>query len=88
MNDPFVHEQAMAFAVRIRSTTKTEDERIRVAFETALGRLSTTKDREEVSQFLKAYRKAVGGAAEKADLESWAAFVRTLFARNEFLFVQ
>ena len=89
MNDPFVHEQAFAFADRVLSQSKEERERIRIAYEMSLARTPQPLEYEEVSRFLKAYRaKRNGVAAEIAERESWAAFARTLLARNEFLFVQ
>jgi len=89
MNDPFVHEQADAFAGRILTLSKNERDRIRWAYEIALARPPLEAEYEEVGRFLKTYReRRQGVAAEVAQRESWAAFTRTLLARNEFLFVQ
>ncbi len=89
MNDPFVHEQAAAFAGRVLTTSKDERDRIRLAYEIALTRPPQELEYEEVSRFLKSYReRRKGVAADVAERESWAAFTRTLLARNEFLFVQ
>lgn len=90
MNDPFVHEQSDAFAARILAGVKDERGRMRLAYELALARPPLDSEHEEISRFLEAYcarRTSAGGTAEQAKRESWAAFARTLFARNEFLFV-
>ena len=83
MNDPFVHQHAAAFAARILSLSKDERDRIRLAYEIALARPPQASEYEEVGRFLKAYRDRKANESQ-----SWAAFARTLFARNEFLFVR
>jgi hypothetical protein len=89
MNDPFVHEQASAFAGRILALAQDERDRIRMAYEIALARPPDAVEYVEVGRFLKAYReRRKGVASDVAQRESWAAFARTLLARNEFLFVQ
>jgi hypothetical protein len=91
MNDPFVHQQAEAFAARILSGAKEERERIRSAYERALARPPQASEYEEVGRFLQAYRNrrlSAGSAAERAERDAWAAFARTLLARNEFMFVR
>ncbi|MEI7685601.1 MAG: PSD1 and planctomycete cytochrome C domain-containing protein [Planctomycetota bacterium] len=89
MNDPFVHEQAAAFAARIAGTTKDERERIRVAYEMALARPPLPAEYEDVGRFFQEYRaQRKGVPAQVVEGESLAALARTLFARNEFLFVQ
>lgn len=89
MNDPLVHEQADAFAGRILAMSKEERDRIRLAYEFALARPPRESEYEEVGRFLKTYRERRQAVrVDAAERESWTAFMRTLFARNEFFFVQ
>jgi len=86
MNDPFVHDQANAFAARVLAARMEEPGRIRLAYETTLARLPSAEEEAAVGRFLQEYRgRAKGPQAETA---AWAALARTLFARNEFLFVE
>lgn len=91
MNDPFVHEQAAAFADRFLKARTGESARIQLAFEMALGRPPTPAEMDDAGRFLDAYRQRLtktGGTAQNAEAQSWSAFARTMFARNEFLFVE
>jgi hypothetical protein len=90
MNDPFVHVQADAFALRILATKKSVGERIGFTYEMALGRPPSAREEQEVGRFLESYRQRLlgaGVAADQVEVRAWAALARTLFARNEFLFV-
>jgi hypothetical protein len=86
MNDPFVHEQARAFAEKLVTGSKDERERIDRAYRSTLGRLPTPEELQTVVVFLDAYRQRLNGKPE-AEAQAWAALARTLFARNEFFFV-
>jgi mono/diheme cytochrome c family protein len=90
MNDPFVHAESVRFAERLLAAAANEEERLTDAFEQSLGRPPATNERERLRRFLVAYRHeltAAGGSTAQIDKMAWAAFARTLFARNEFLFV-
>jgi mono/diheme cytochrome c family protein len=90
MNDPFVHEQSSRFAERLIAAATDQDQRIASAFEQAFARPPDAEEREQSAQFLAMYRRELAPSESTADgiaKMSWAAFVRTLFARNEFLFI-
>jgi mono/diheme cytochrome c family protein len=90
MNDPFVHAQSVRFADRLLATTADDPRRLASAFQNALGRPPAAPEQERSARFLADYRHALSSAGvSAADRErmAWAAFARTLFARNEFLFV-
>jgi hypothetical protein len=64
--------------------------RLECAFEAALGRPPAAIEQKRSLEFLAAYRKelnAASGSTVQNEKMAWAAFARTLFARNEFLFV-
>jgi Protein of unknown function (DUF1553) len=90
MNDPFVHEQAEGFARRLIAARPDGDDRIRLAYRMALAREPLDAELERTRDFLVRYRRqlAVDGVpiAEQARL-TWSALARTLFASNEFLFL-
>lgn len=99
MNNPFVHERSASLARRwLKSPATGEqptDERIGELFVATLGRPATTAEIGETRKFVATYRAALArsevAAAAKTEhelqLAAWSAFVRTLLARNEFLFV-
>ncbi len=85
LNDPFVHEQAAAFAARLTGASADEAGRIAHAFRLALGRPPSAEEVQDSARFLTAYRQKLSDA--KDDAPAWAALARTLFARNEFMFL-
>jgi hypothetical protein len=90
MNDPFVHDMAAGFANRLLAAETDDGRRITLAFRMALGRPPTESETQAVLPFLAAYQArmtAEGVPANVAGPKAWAALARTLFARNEFLFV-
>jgi hypothetical protein len=90
MNDPFVHAQSSQFAERLITATTDDKRRIDAAFEQAFARTPDANEREQSAQFLDQYRRELAQSqSSRSDINrlSWAAFVRTLFARNEFLFI-
>ena len=90
MNDPFVHEQAEGFARRLFSMPGDDRDRIRLAYRMALAREPTAAEVAETADFLARYRRQLASegvpAGEHSKL-SWSALARTLFASNEFLFI-
>lgn len=90
MNNQFVHERSGSYAQKLIRNSKNEIERVRAAYQSILSR---TPDQNELAaglQFLSLYRKKLQMgdiAPEIAERTSLAGFLRTLFVRNEFLFV-
>jgi hypothetical protein len=88
LNDPFVHNKAEKFAIRLQEAQPGEANQIELAYRLAMGRFPTQQEREEAAQFIAGYRaewQTTGkGDATKAGL---AAFARTLFGSNEFMTV-
>jgi Protein of unknown function (DUF1553)/Protein of unknown function (DUF1549) len=90
MNDPFVHEQAAGFAVRLLRLAGDESSRIKRAFEMALARPPSGQESQLAIAFLRGYERELRSAGvplENQTAKSWAALARTLLCRNEFLFV-
>ena len=90
MNSPFIHENAMAFARDlIKTSDSTENQLIRV-HETILGRTPSEEEIGNGLQFIQAYveglKDAQGPENERTHI-ALAAYVRTVFVRNEFLFI-
>ncbi|MHB1562301.1 MAG: DUF1553 domain-containing protein, partial [Isosphaeraceae bacterium] len=90
LNDPFVHEQAEGLARRLIAARSDEAGRIRLAFAMTLAREPTDDEIGSASRFLARYLAqlaADGAPAIERERRSWSALARTLFARNEFVFV-
>ena len=90
MNSPFVHTQSEAFARRLLAAPGDDAARIRLAFETAHGRVPEDAVVADSLAFLKAYRAKAAERGQKPEQEmvaAWAAFSRVLLTANAFLFV-
>ena len=90
MNDPFVHEQAEGFARRLLAASRDEGDRIRLAYRMALAREPLGEELEKSRDFLVRYRRQLGADGVPVgdhDRPVWSAFARTLFACNEFVFI-
>ncbi len=78
LNDPFVRNQAQCFATLLRAETPLDPiVRIDRAFLRALGRPPTDQQRAAALEFL----------ARRDDDGVWTNFCQTLFALNEFIYV-
>jgi hypothetical protein len=90
MNNAFVHEQSLGLARQLMELNLDDKGRVRQAFELALARPPGPGEQEDAVGFLRLYREKLAGV-ENAEAERdgpvWAAFARTLFARNEFIYV-
>ena len=89
MNAPLLHEESQAFARRLlgEADTKTRTE---LAYRTALARRPDDAEIAACRSFVDRYRtglKATDTPADQHELLAWAAFARTLFASNEFLYI-
>jgi mono/diheme cytochrome c family protein len=90
LNDPFVHEQANGFARRLLRDRPDDAGRMELAYTMALARPPCDEERQEGVAFLGRYRQqlqASGVPADQQEVLTWAAYARTLFAANEFLFL-
>jgi hypothetical protein len=82
LNDPFVHEQAKAFAARLRAERKDDAGRVERAFALALGRAATTDERAAALDYVSKTRTGLG------EDEAWESFARIVFRLNEFVYVR
>jgi len=90
MNDPFAHDQADRFAVRIALAFAEEAQRIEFAYELAFGRPATVEEIRAAKDFLKQCRqdlKETKIPAEQQPRAALASFCRVLLGSNEFMFV-
>jgi len=89
MNAPFVHEESQAFARRLLGEPDAKA-RTELAYRTTLARRPDDAEVAACHRFIDRYRTGLAATATPADqheLLAWAAFARTLFASNEFLFI-
>jgi len=82
LNDPFVHEQAGAFAARLRKERPDDASRIDRAFALALGRCPTPDEAAAARDYVSKTRAGLG------EDEAWKSFARILFRLNEFVYVR
>jgi hypothetical protein len=90
MNDPFAHEQADGFAVRIGLAHREDAERISFAYQLAFGRAPTKEEIRTGEDFLRECRVAVKETRMPVDRQprvALASFARVLFSSNEFMYV-
>ncbi|MFI5457504.1 MAG: PSD1 and planctomycete cytochrome C domain-containing protein [Isosphaerales bacterium] len=84
LNDPFFHEQADRFALRLLAEPDDET-RLASAFWTALQRAPTDSERAWTARFLEAY--AAEAPAALRPRAAWSALARVLLSSNEFLYL-
>jgi hypothetical protein len=81
MNSPFVMDQAREAARRLLAEAGEDGDRLALLYRRALGRVPAPAEREAVLRFL-------GGQADGAGLEAWAAVCQAVFGCTEFRFVE
>ena len=89
MNDPFVHEQSLDFARQLLGVADVVM-RGHLAYRAALGRKPDDAEIAACQSFIDRYRtglQATDTPVDQHELLAWAAFARTLFASNEFEFL-
>ena len=86
MNDPFVDQQALAFAQRLQ-VEPTREGRIRLAYQLAYGRTATEVEVKRASVFIDRYL-SVDPERYADEGNAWQALCQALFAGNEFLYVE
>jgi hypothetical protein len=84
MNDPFIHAQANSLATRLLQL-QNEDARLERAYRLFFGRSPSASEREANRRFLDDTRRESKGGDGSAN--AWAAWLRVMFASNEFVYV-
>jgi hypothetical protein len=90
MNDPFAHEQADKFAVRIALAFAEDAKRIDFAYRLAFGRPASREEIGAAKTFLSQCQeelKKTKIAAEQHPRSALASFCRVLLSSNEFMFI-
>ena len=88
MNDPFFHEQADAFAIRVAMRESSDLARLQYAYRLAYGRLPTPEEVRDDQKYLVSARDALASSSMTEDRkyrEAWASLMRVLLSSNEFL---
>ena len=93
MNDPLIHECAQKLTLREVLPANGDPARIRAAYTRAFARAPSVDEMANAASFLSHYREALANARPSSeahpDDESlvWASLIRSLFAANEFLYL-
>jgi hypothetical protein len=90
MNDPFAHDKADQFAVRVGMAVAEEDARMDYAFRLAFGRPATSDEVKVGRDYLQTCReqmKEAGLPTDRQPRAALASFARVLLSSNEFLYV-
>lgn len=82
VNDPFVHEQAAAFAKRLLGAKSDDGDRLERAFLASFARRPTEQESALLLTHLATVRKET-----QSDDAAWASLTRSLFRLNEFLYL-
>ena len=86
LNDPFVHAKSDKFASRLSDAD--ESQQIDLASRLVFGRTATTTEKAEATRFLQSYRVELAAAGQNdTGPRALAAYLRTLFGCNEFLYL-
>jgi len=89
MNDPFAHEQASKFAVRLAALGNS-GKRIDAAYQLAFGRKPTADEMKAGEEYLKACEAELKCEKDLKSQPAYAAlasYCRVLLSSNEFMFV-
>jgi hypothetical protein len=81
LNDPFCHEQSKRFARRLIAQAQNDNDRLRQAYQLALGRSPNADELQKAEAFLAAAGK------NSNETEAWQAMARVLFRLNEFVYI-
>ena len=88
LNDPLIHASAAAWASRLQEECADDGRRIDLAWRQAYGHLPSPAERAEAAEFLAAYRtELIAAGKDHVERNSLAAYLRMIFASNEFLHV-
>jgi cytochrome c553 len=84
MNDPFIHAQANSLAMRLLQL-QNDDARLERAYRLLFGRSPSASEREVNRRFLDETRRETKGGDTAGN--AWTAWLRVMFASNEFVYV-
>jgi hypothetical protein len=90
MNNPFVHQQADAFAVRVGLAFDALRERLDYAYRLAYGRAPRLAESKEATAYLQQARQDLAAAqmpVEQLNRAALASYLRVVLSSNEFLYV-
>ena len=90
MNDPFVREQAEAFARRMIEQSADPERRVAWAHQIAWGRPARTEEAAKGVEYVRRYAEELrrtSTPADRVDIEAWSSLARVLLTANEFVFV-
>ena len=90
MNNPLMHEQADAFAVRVGMAFDTFPERVNYAYRLAFGRAAKPEEIKDAQEYLQQVRPQLATtntAPDRVNRAVWASYMRVVLSSNEFLYV-
>jgi len=90
LNNEFVHRQADALAVRVGLAAATTQDRVQMAYRLLFGRGAVAEEVKEAARFLDTSRMALREtplAEDQHNRSALAGLMRSLFASNEFFYV-
>lgn len=90
MNSQFVHDRSEHFAARLIDDASDNTRRLNIVFETALCRPPSSDEKQRALAYLADVMQKLQASGVSPDLviqESWASFLRSLMASNEFIYI-
>ena len=88
LNDPFVHAKAIKWAKRLQLLGLDENGRIELAWRESMGRIPVEAEKRDAVEFINAYRSELkANGVPDIEVAAFAAYLRTIFGSNEFLYV-
>jgi hypothetical protein len=88
LNDPFVYSKSEAWARKILNRKQATVPNVEMAYAMVFGRSPNASEQIHASEFIDTYRAELSSITqENLEVASLAAFLRTLFASNEFLYL-
>jgi hypothetical protein len=90
MNDPFVQQQALGLAERVRKACSEPAARVELATQLAWGRPASSAECQKAIAYVDRYAQELtrlGIAPEAAQVEAWSSYARVILTANEFLYL-
>ncbi len=88
MNDDLVMDSAREFAREVIGHSNANEQRVEVAYETALGRKPSSNETERALAFVNKWKTEFIAQGDEAERSAWAMFCHSLMASNEFIYVR